>query len=134
LAKRKKNAEKDDHSGNKGDLVHNPFGALGALSASLPQEIATPKGPASAPQAPSTKRFPNKITVRHESKGRRGKTVTILSGVPNDSQKDLSKALGKALGCGASVKDEGIIVQGNLVDRVIVFLRKAGATNIAKGS
>lgn len=68
------------------------------------------------------------IRVSRESKGRGGKTVTIIRGVPL-SPPDLD-ALGKQLkaacGSGGTVKDGVIEVQGDHCDKVMALLSSRG--------
>nr|WP_290447224.1 MULTISPECIES: translation initiation factor Sui1 [unclassified Pseudomonas] len=66
--------------------------------------------------------------VRRESKGRGGKTVTTVSGVPlaEDALKDLAKALKQRCGTGGSLKDGVIEIQGDHVELLIAELVKKG--------
>ena len=71
-----------------------------------------------------------KIRVRREVKGRKGKTVTTISGVPmdHDELKELTTALKRSCGSGGSVKDGTIIIQGDQRDKVINELKQRGFT------
>ena len=40
----------------------------------------------------------------------------------------------KAMGCGAMVEGEDVILQGSLVDRAVQWLGKQGAKQIVKGT
>ena len=55
------------------------------------------------------------VRVRREKKGRKGKTVTTLSGIalPETELKDLAKDLKRRCGSGGSVKDGVIEIQGD---------------------
>ena len=66
--------------------------------------------------------------VRRESKGRGGKTVTTVTGVPlaEDALKDLAKALKQRCGTGGSLKDGVIEIQGDHVELLIAELVKKG--------
>jgi translation initiation factor 1 len=66
--------------------------------------------------------------VRRESKGRGGKTVTTISGVPLaiDALQELASALKKRCGCGGSLKDGVIEIQGDHVELLIAELIKRG--------
>ncbi len=70
------------------------------------------------------------VRVRREVKGRKGKTVTTVSGVPrgHEEMKDLSRRLKQKLGTGGSVKDGVIEIQGDHVDKVIAELTSIGFT------
>lgn len=68
--------------------------------------------------------------VRRESKGRGGKTVTTIQGLclTASELKDLTAALKKRCGCGGSLKDGVIEIQGDQVELLLVELRKRGFT------
>jgi translation initiation factor 1 len=66
--------------------------------------------------------------VRRETKGRGGKTVTSISGVPlpEEPLKELTAALKKRCGCGGSLKDGVIEIQGDHVELLLAELIKRG--------
>jgi translation initiation factor 1 len=66
--------------------------------------------------------------VRRESKGRGGKTVTTISGVPLafDALTTLVSALKKRCGCGGALKDGVIEIQGDHVDLLLAELSARG--------
>lgn len=66
--------------------------------------------------------------MRMEKKGRGGKTVTVIYGLPNNSDflKNLCSDLKKACGCGGSTTEDGVELQGDLRDRVGANLEKKG--------
>ncbi|MCY1401182.1 putative protein YciH [compost metagenome] len=66
--------------------------------------------------------------VRRETKGRGGKTVTTVSGVPlaGDELKELATALKRRCGTGGSLKDGVIEIQGDHVELLIEELTKRG--------
>ena len=68
------------------------------------------------------------IRVSRESKGRGGKTVTIIRGVPlSPADLDaLGKQLKAACGSGGTVKDGVIEVQGDHCDKVMALLSSRG--------
>ena len=68
--------------------------------------------------------------VRRETKGRGGKTVTTVSGVPlaEEPLKDLAIALKKRCGTGGALKDGVIEIQGDHVDLLLSELSKCGFT------
>jgi translation initiation factor 1 len=70
------------------------------------------------------------VRVRREVKGRGGKTVTTISGVPLDENglSELAAELKRRCGSGGSVKDGIIIIQGDKQDTVIQFLESTGYT------
>ncbi len=66
--------------------------------------------------------------MRMEKKGRGGKTVTVIYGLPNnvDFLKNLCSDLKKACGCGGATTEDGVELQGELRDRVRTHLEKKG--------
>jgi translation initiation factor 1 len=66
--------------------------------------------------------------VTRESKGRGGKTVTVIKGLPLDALAlaQLGKQLKAACGTGGTVKDGVIEVQGDHCDTVMQALLKLG--------
>lgn len=70
------------------------------------------------------------LRVRIERKGRKGKTVTLISGFVGQSAdlEELDKALKARCGIGGSVKEGEVILQGELVERVVALLREMGYT------
>ena len=66
--------------------------------------------------------------VRRETKGRGGKTVTTIGGVPlaEEPLKELASALKKRCGCGGSLKDGVIEIQGDHVELLLAELLKRG--------
>lgn len=73
--------------------------------------------------------------VRRESKGRGGKTVTTIQGLilTLEELKALTAALKKRCGCGGSLKDGVIEIQGDHVQLLIEELQKRGFTAIKSG-
>jgi len=75
-------------------------------------------------------KIPSKVVVklRLETKGRRGKTVTVLDELPRNSDflESLAKELKKALGTGGSVTDTTIELQGEWRERLRVLLPSKG--------
>ena len=74
--------------------------------------------------------IPSRIVakVRVEKKGRGGKTVTVVYGLPQNAQflKDLSQDLKRACGTGGSVIEGGVELQGDLRPRVRDVLTRRG--------
>jgi translation initiation factor 1 len=68
------------------------------------------------------------VRVRYETKGRKGKGVTVISGLPlnRTSLEDLSRGLKQRLGAGGSVQGRAIELQGNHRDQVELELLKNG--------
>ncbi len=66
--------------------------------------------------------------VSRETKGRGGKAVTLVKGVPlgDTALAQLGKELKAACGSGGTVKDGVIEMQGDHVERVVAALHKLG--------
>ena len=68
--------------------------------------------------------------LRMEKKGRGGKTVTVVDGLPDNAAflKELSQELKRLCGTGGAVTDGAVELQGDLRDRVREYLRTKGWT------
>lgn len=68
------------------------------------------------------------VRVSRETKGRKGKGVTVITGVPLPSPEltDLGRRLKQLCGSGGTVKNGVIEVQGDHRDRLVVELKKRG--------
>jgi translation initiation factor 1 len=77
----------------------------------------------------------NRVKVRREVAGRRGKAVTTVSGVPVDDAglKELAGKLKKRCGVGGSVKNGVIEIQGDHRDVVVGLLEAEGYTPVLAG-
>jgi translation initiation factor 1 len=77
----------------------------------------------------------DRVKVRREVAGRRGKAVTTVSGVPVDDAglKALAGKLKKRCGVGGSVKDGVIEIQGDHRDAVVEILKGEGYTPVLAG-
>ena len=66
--------------------------------------------------------------LRMEKKGRGGKTVTVIFGLPNNEEflKNLCAELKKSCGCGGATTEDGVELQGELRDRVRAHLEQKG--------
>ncbi|MFO7730700.1 MAG: translation initiation factor [Spirochaetia bacterium] len=68
------------------------------------------------------------IRVQRESKGRGGKTVSVLYGMPvsEEELQEWATKLKQQCGTGGSVKSGTIIIQGDKVDIIVSILENAG--------
>lgn len=68
------------------------------------------------------------VRLRRESKGRGGKTVTIIEGLPGDQAalKAEAKRLKRLCGVGGSLKDRTVEIQGDHRERLAERLRQDG--------
>ena len=80
--------------------------------------------------AAATEAIPARIVakLRVEKKGRGGKTVSVVDGLPNNATflKDLCLELKRTCGTGGVVLDGAIELQGDLRDRIRAYLVKRG--------
>ena len=70
------------------------------------------------------------VRVGRETKGRKGKGMTLITGVPlpNDELKKLAKELKQKCGTGGTLKDGVIEIQGDHRDTLIEMLKGRGWT------
>lgn len=70
------------------------------------------------------------VRIQRQTKGRKGKGVCIISGLDLDDAplKLLAAELKKVCGCGGSVKDGTIEIQGDARDKIKAHLEKKGHT------
>jgi translation initiation factor 1 len=68
------------------------------------------------------------VRVRREKKGRRGKTVTVVTGLALDAKglQRLARQLKRRCGAGGTVKDDAIEIQGDHWDVLAEELGRQG--------
>ncbi|MHB9027930.1 MAG: translation initiation factor Sui1 [Candidatus Latescibacterota bacterium] len=68
------------------------------------------------------------VRVRRETKGRGGKTVTVVTGIPlgEEGIRDLATGLKQKLGTGGAVRENTIEIQGDHVERILSELAGRG--------
>src|ERR1051326_1553572 len=114
---------------------HNPFASLS--SEGLP---ATPENPlpnsALPPAAEPAKKNRGRVDILRVKAGRGGKTVTVVKnfvGIGLPEKERLAKAMQKACGCGGTVKDGHIEIQGDKRSEVARILTEAGFRPVFAG-
>jgi translation initiation factor 1 len=128
-------------------LGQNPFGALSAagLPAAAPKAASVGGGntgnavsgvgkAAATPAKPEKNR--GRVEIRRETGGRGGKTVTTVSGfigIGLPEKEQLSKKMRAACGCGGTVKDGNIEIQGDQRETVARILTEAGFRPVMAG-
>jgi len=130
-------------TGGGENLGHNPFASLSA--AGLPS-VPTPNGGAgspntlAAPKSSPAKAAPEKnrgrVDIIRETGNRAGKTVTVVTnftGIGLPEKESLAKQMRAACGCGGTVKDGRIEIQGDQRDTVAKILREAGFRPVFAG-
>ncbi len=107
----------------------SPFSSLEALRDQLPPGEAPKEKP--APE----KKGPARAVVRLERKQRGGKEVTVVEklGLGPDELARWCKDLKQALGCGGSVEDDAILLQGDLRKRLPDLLTARGVAKVTVG-
>jgi translation initiation factor 1 len=108
---------------DRGGLVYSTDN--GRMCPACRQPVAACKCAAKAPAAVVGD---GSARVSRESKGRGGKTVTVVRGLALDAAAlaELGKRLRSACGAGGTVKDGVVEVQGDHAERVIALLKAEG--------
>jgi translation initiation factor 1 len=115
-----------------GGLRNNPFSALGAEG--LPRGPAAK--PAKAPPAAAEPRNRGRVDITRETGGRGGKTVTVVGGfvgIGTAEKEQLARRMRAACGCGGTVKDGCIVIQGDQREAVARILSEAGFRPVFAG-
>jgi translation initiation factor 1 len=122
-------------TGGGQSLGQNPFAQLSA--AGLPAAPSSPPPTAaSARGAAPAERNRGRVDVRRETGGRGGKTVTVVdgfTGIGLPEKEQLSKKMRAACGCGGTIKDGAIEIQGDQRETVARILREAGFRPVFSG-
>jgi translation initiation factor 1 len=112
-----------DTSGRQ-DALQSPFAAL--------QLDGLPTGPAE-PIAPANPEPPSKlgrVILRREKAQRGGKTVIVVSGfethIPSSEIERLAKEARQTCGCGGTLRNREIELQGDNPQKVRAFFEKSG--------
>lgn len=120
------------------NLGQNPFGNLS--SAGLPafsKPAQTPSLPSVAKPAKSApEKNRGRVDIRRETGGRGGKTVTVVAGfvgIGLPEKEQLAKKMRAACGCGGTVKDGAIEIQGDQRETVARILSEAGFRPVFAG-
>jgi translation initiation factor 1 len=115
-------------------LGQNPFGALSG--AGLPAAPRAAAGtPVAAPKA-APARNRGRVDIKRTTAGRGGKTVTIVTGFTGiglPEKESLCKKMRGACGCGGTVKDGDIEIQGDQREKIAQILTDAGFRPVFAG-
>ncbi|MDX6766102.1 MAG: translation initiation factor [Candidatus Methylacidiphilales bacterium] len=110
--------------------IHNPFAALDAAG--------LPVGPSTLEPAPDkekegqdpAKLRRGRVVLRRETAQRGGKTVVVAGGFEDTLDEaelaEWARALRKTCGCGGTVREREIEIQGDQPGRVAAFFRELG--------
>jgi len=66
------------------------------------------------------------VRIQRETKGRGGKAVSVISGIPTAQLKDITKKLKSACAGGGAIKGQNIEIQGDHRERIKTLLESAG--------
>ena len=118
-----------------------PAGTLGDLLRKQGMSVADP-APRPEPASPAPAVEPadfggaTKLVLRREKKGRGGKTATVIEGMrlPPSALDRIARELKRALGCGATIEGNTIVVQGVVSARIAPWLAARGAKKIIVGN
>ena len=128
-------------------LGHNPFAALSG--AGLPENTGNrmpETGKTEAARNSEAIRNPQseirnqknrgRVDIRRETGGRGGKTVTVVDGfvgIGLPEKEQLAKKMRAACGCGGTVKDGAIEIQGDQREKIAEILAAAGFRPVFAG-
>ncbi len=108
-------------------LGQNPFGALSGLS--VPQGSALSVRSSGSAKAATPLKNRGRVDIKRTTAGRGGKTVTVVTaftGIGLPEKEMLCKKMRSACGCGGTVKDGEIEIQGDQRETVAKILTEAG--------
>jgi len=113
-------------------LGQNPFATLSGTG--------LPVAPQSVLQQAAAKTVPAKnrgrVDIKRTTAGRGGKTVTIVTGFTGiglPEKESLAKKMRNACGCGGTVKDGEIEIQGDQREKIAQILTEAGFRPVFAG-
>lgn len=125
------NSEKVPTNGGQ-SLGSNPFAGL--------SNAGLPVAPQAAIQAAANKETPAKnrgrVDIKRTTAGRGGKTVTLVTGfvgIGLPEKESLAKKMRNACGCGGTVKDGDIEIQGDQREKIAQILTDAGFRPVFAG-
>jgi len=113
-------------------LGNNPFGALSG--AGLPVAPQSTSQPAAKKETPARNR--GRVDIKRATAGRGGKTVTLVTGfvgIGLPEKESLAKKMRNACGCGGTVKDGEIEIQGDQREKIAQILTEAGFRPVFAG-
>jgi translation initiation factor 1 len=121
------------------NLGQNPFGALSAAGLPVAPKVVLDAARTANPskntaEAPEKNR--GRVDIRRETGGRGGKTVTVVDGfvgIGLPEKEQLTKKMRAACGCGGTVKDGAIEIQGDQREKIAAILSEAGFRPVFAG-
>jgi translation initiation factor 1 len=131
-----------------GGLAQNPFGALSSAGLPVAPKVVLEQGSAAVQKTGITKsplgtmgstpqsKNRGRVDIKRETGNRGGKTVTVVSGfvgIGLPEKEQLAKKMRAACGCGGTVKDGQIEIQGDQRETVAKILSDAGFRPVFAG-
>jgi translation initiation factor 1 len=117
-----------------GSLGQNPFGALSSAGLPVAPKVILENAAKKPDPAPAKNR--GRVDIRRETGNRGGKTVTVISGfigIGLPEKESLAKKMRNACGCGGTVKDGAIEIQGDQREKIAAILSEAGFRPVFAG-
>jgi len=125
-------------------LGQNPFGALSAAGLPVAPKAVLEQAAAKAAGDPSrlgttgstSQKNRGRVDIRRETGNRGGKTVTVVDGfvgIGLPEKEQLAKKMRAACGCGGTVKDGAIEIQGDQREKIAKILVEAGFRPVMAG-
>jgi translation initiation factor 1 len=93
-----------------------------------PEKARTPPSRRGSQPAPPRPRVPDDgvVRVHRDRGGRKGKTVTLVTGVPAQARAEVAARLKRALGTGGGVQDGVVEIQGDHREAIAARLDEMG--------
>ena len=116
-------------------LGQNPFARLSGVGLPVASKQPGAATPASG-SAPTAARNRGRVDIKRTTAGRGGKTVTLVTGfvgIGLPEKEALAKKMRAACGCGGTVKDGDIEIQGDQRETVARILAEAGFRPVLAG-
>jgi translation initiation factor 1 len=121
-------------------LGQNPFAALSSAGLPVAPKVVIEQAARPAKEKGRSETGPTRnrgrVDIRRETGGRGGKTVTVVSGfvgIGLPEKEQLAKKMRAACGCGGTVKEGAIEIQGDQRETVARILSEAGFRPVFAG-
>ncbi|MEG1823533.1 MAG: translation initiation factor [Cloacibacillus sp.] len=115
--------------------AENSVDAANGERAKNAADAAVSSAPGERPAPAAKEAKISRVSLKRERAGRGGRTVTLVilpAGYSGDKEL-LAKELRKGLGCGSSIEEGTIVLQGDIADRAEAWFAKKGVAKIVKG-
>jgi translation initiation factor 1 len=115
---------------------HNPFGGLNSEGLPPGTIAPTPHSSGTADHGGTVLKNRGRVDVQRQTAGRGGKTVTVVSGFTGiglPEKESLARQMQKVCGCGGTIKDGRIEIQGDKRTEIVAILTRAGFRPVLTG-